>query len=238
VIASYRCAGRAVLSLAWAPAALLAMLALAATPAPAAASQSICPDDQLQPAAGVMDRVDNAIICRLNAERRLNGQPAFHRIPSLDRSSQFQSDDMVSHHYFAEQQSGRSTVYARVAAFGYFGNALGGLYAENIGTGPLQEATADGLVTAWMGSAEHRNNILDARLQDVGIGAALTGPDPAFYSNYSAAVYTTDFGWRNVPQAHPRRVHRRAAACPRSLRRPSTRTATPRRGWCPRSRRR
>jgi uncharacterized protein YkwD len=215
--------------------ALLGVLWWLLISAPAASGASACADDQLQPAPDTMTRVEAAIACRLNVERELNGQAAFRRTADLDRSARFQTGDMVSHHYFAEQAKGRPTLYTRILGSGYFSGAIAGLYAENIGTGPLQRATADGLVTAWMASPAHRDNILDPRLHDIGIGSVITGPDPAFYSNYSAAVYTTDFGWRALPAS---RQSRRRATCPRPALRHRSRTVTPRRGYCPRTPRR
>jgi uncharacterized protein YkwD len=170
--------------------------------APAAAEEyPSCPDSDLAPAPDpdTMNRVENAIFCALNVERARAGRAPFARAAELDRSSQFQSTDMVDHHFFAHEEKGHPHLVERVVWSGYFDDAEGGYYAENLGAGPLAEATAAGIVTAWYGSADHRTNILDVRLSEIGIGAAIAAPDPAFYAGYASAVYTTDFGSRRRP---------------------------------------
>jgi hypothetical protein len=166
----------------------------------------------------------------VNARRTEHALPPFARNPNLDVSSSFQSVDMADGHFFAHEVRGHPLLLQRVLWSQYFSRALTGLYAENIGNGPIPGGTAQAVVDAWMDSPDHRANILDPRLRDIGIGTALTGPDPAFYPDYPSALYTTDFGRRDQAPAAPVR-----AACRHRARRssaPNTGAATPRRRWC------
>lgn len=178
--------------------ALAFALALAAPGQARADSQPSCPDASLTATSGTLDRVDAAAFCLINAKRTERGLRAFNRSPQLNESSAFQSNDMVAHHYFAHDYPGRPTLLNRVLWTGYFANATDGLYAENLGYGPQETTTAQVIVDAWMSSPDHESNILDPRLHDIGLGAALAPPDPAFYPDHPAVVFTTDFGMRVV----------------------------------------
>ena len=83
-----------------------------------------------------------------------------------------------------------------VLATGYFDHVTGGLYSENLAAAPDGRASASAVVSAWMQSDHHRANILFPDFREVGVGATVTGPDPAFYQDYPSVVYATDFGRR------------------------------------------
>jgi len=178
----------------------LGVLAGGAQADPAAASPvdagSECADADLAPSAETLGRVGASMLCPIDAQRTQRALPGLVRSPRLDSSSAFQSADMVRYRFFAHEAAGHPTLLQRVLWSGYFAYSATGLYAENIGTAPRATATARALVNAWMASPDHRTNILDARLTEVGLGAPLAGADPAFYPDTPAAVYTTDFGRR------------------------------------------
>ena len=207
------------------------LLALLAGAVPGASAQSPppspCPDANLAPGPDTMPRVQAALVCVLNEQRRSAGLASFARVDELDTSSAFQSADMVDSHYFGHEESGHPTLLERVLWTGYFDGAVGGLYSENLAFGPIPQGTAAAIVNAWMQSSDHRANILDSRLDQIGVGTALTGPDPAFYPDRSAAVFTTDFGRRDYPPAGA--AQNCAAAAPA----PSSSSAVPGQPWCP-----
>jgi hypothetical protein len=142
---------------------------------------------------------------------------------------------MIASHYFAHEASGHPTLLQRVLGAGYFDGAATGLYAENIAVGPSNEPTAHAVVDAWLASPDHRANLFDGRLLEVGLGAGMTGRDPAFYSNYPSVVYTADFGRRDgvvrkVAASRPARGCRRRRVAGGS-------TANRPHRYCPRRRR-
>jgi uncharacterized protein YkwD len=170
--------------------------------APAAGAQAPsagtgnCPDADLNPTPENLPRVETAILCVLNVQRSAAGMVLFRREGHLDASALFHSIDMARYHFFAHRGPGRPALLDRVMGAGYFSGATAGLYAENLGEGPMEAASAQKVAAAWEQSGEHQANILDPRLDDIGIGAVLVGSDPAFYPGYNAALYVTDFGWR------------------------------------------
>ena len=176
--------------------ALAFAFALAAPGQAGADSPPSCPDASLTATPSTLGRVDAAVFCLIDVQRTERGLRALNLSSQLDESSGFQSSDMVTHHYFAHDYPGRPTLLSRVLWTGYFADATHGLYAENLGYGPQDTTTAQVIVDAWMSSPDHRSNILDSRLHDIGLGAALAPPDAAFYPDNPAVVFTTDFGMR------------------------------------------
>ena len=186
----------------WALALALVVPALAVGRSPdhgaGGAGSRVCPDSSIVASPRDLSRVNRSVVCLINQQRRWRGVGALARSRQLDLSASFHCADMLSHHYFAHNHPGRPSLLERIRWTGYFDHAAHGLYAENLGEGPEARTTPEGLVDAWMRSPEHRATILDPRLLDIGIGAALAPPDPAFYARYSAVVVTTDFGAREV----------------------------------------
>ena len=62
-----------------------------------------------------------------------------------------------------------------------------------LGVGPREEATATNMVAAWMQSEHHRVNIMLPAFRDIGVGATLAEPDPAFYADRPSLVVAPRF---------------------------------------------
>src|SRR5436190_3989921 len=126
--------------------ALLCCLPLAGPVWAADSTAGSCPDSDLVPDAYNLKRVADAMVCELNIERVDAGLYPLAHDPLLNRSAQQKSDDMVASHYFAHDAPGRPSLFTRISATGYFFAAAGGLYTENLGVGPREEATAANMV--------------------------------------------------------------------------------------------
>jgi uncharacterized protein YkwD len=170
------------------------------SPAPAAAAPAqraqACADADLQPTAENLPQVAAAMVCLINQQRAGAGLEPLTMDPRLNQSSGFHTFDMVASHVFAHQVPGHLGLLARIRRTGYFDNVRDGLYSENIGFGPKPSWSATVLVQAWMQSSYHRANILFPDFRNIGVGALVIGPDPAFYPAGPSTVYTTDFGRR------------------------------------------
>jgi uncharacterized protein YkwD len=203
---------------------LSSLALLAAWPAaPAPAADVACADADLVPAADNLDRVEGAVLCSINRERRAAGLVPLARSSKLDRSALFHSSEMVRYHFLGHEASGRPSLLARIRGYGYFTGAVGGSYAENVGAGPGDNGTARSLMEAWMASLGHRVNLMYPRFRDVGIAAVLAPPDRAFFADFPSTVYTTDFGVRYL---------RRSCVIRRTTSGSSTGSASPRRRYC------
>lgn len=103
---------------------------------------------------------------RVNAERARRGIPEIHSSALLDRVSQSYAEDMLKRSYYGHESPEGDTVRERVIEGGYKMSAVG----ENVASG---QPTIEEVMTGWMGSIEHRNNILSRIFVEVGFGVAV-----------------------------------------------------------------
>ena len=182
--------------------AALACLALAlgsvtAGPAGAAgaAGEESCADAKLTPRRDNLDRIRAATVCLLNVERARHDLAPLEGNEQLSRAAQRYSAKMVRRRFFSHVCPDGSTLKTRVRKGTRYINksvrdwSLG----ENLAWGSRQLATPLATVRAWMRSSGHRENILNARFHDVGIGVAAGAPAKV---GGPAGTYTADFGFR------------------------------------------
>jgi uncharacterized protein YkwD len=93
---------------------------------------------------------------------------------TLNDVAEKHSQDMAINNYFSHQGRDGSQPWDRMRSQGYSYSRA----AENIAFG---QPTAQDVVTAWMNSPGHRQNILDPNLKEIGVG---------YYNGY----WTQDFG--------------------------------------------
>jgi uncharacterized protein YkwD len=105
----------------------------------------------------------------VNAERAKGGLAPVSLCPSLTRAAQAYADKMSAEHFFDHTSPDGSTMTSRTNAAGYRNwSAL----AENIGQG-YGDVTA--VMKGWMGSTGHRANIMNPKLQHIGVGWTRSG---------------------------------------------------------------
>ena len=109
-----------------------------------------------------LSAAEKAMLQLYNHERASRDLPRLCVHPRLQKAANAHSRDMIQRGRFTHGNTGR-----RLRKFGYRWSA----YAENIARDdgrPSPETTFRG----WMRSSSHRSNILDRRLDEVGVGAA------------------------------------------------------------------
>jgi len=158
------------------------------------ASGEACEGATLAPDESNVEEVAKATLCLINRERSSRGEIPLSANPDLAHAAQGHSEAMSSGDYFDHVSPDGSTPLARMQAAGYLA-AKGAGYevAENIAWGSLNEATPAAIVAAWMASQGHRENILDPRFRDSGIGVSADLP-ASFAAGQQGAIYTQDFG--------------------------------------------
>jgi uncharacterized protein YkwD len=168
----------------------LAMTALV----PAHAAAATCPGADLAPTASNVATVEQATLCLLNEQRAAAGLPAVTRNAQLDAASRAHSQDMVARKYFAHDTPDGGSFLDRETTAGYISDDLLSWNAgENIAWGVGYLAPASAIMTAWMNSQHHRENILDPHFKEIGVGVVMGVP---VAGSASGATYTTDFGAR------------------------------------------
>ena len=217
--------------------AAVAALAALALCAPATAHADDCAGADVVPAADNVAVVGQATLCLLNQQRAANGIGPLVENAALSTASAGYSQRMVAQGFFGHESPDGGTLVQRLTDAGYLGDDDAWVVGENIGWGQASLATARSMVTAWMNSPGHRENLLSADYTQVGLGLALGTPTDQTWG----ATYTTDFGagaGAAPVRAHPRakaaaasrKKVSRAASCARAASAPrSARSAKPRR---------
>jgi uncharacterized protein YkwD len=99
----------------------------------------------------------------LNDTRGLRGVSEVSENAALNRAASDHARDMVRHNYLSHTGRNGSTPGDRAAAAGYDWDYI----SENIARG---FTTEEGVMNGWMASPSHRDNILDPRAEDFGLG--------------------------------------------------------------------
>jgi uncharacterized protein YkwD len=191
---------------------LVTALLTCALAAPASA-QADCAGADVTPANQGTPAASQATLCLLNGERAANGVPALTENALLTQASQAYSDLMIAKAFFAHETPDGVDLVTRLSDAGYLTDNLDDWSAgENLAWAQGDLATPRSIVSAWMGSPGHRENILNADFTEIGFGITLGTPT----AGSSGATYATDFGRRHV-------------SAPKAQKKPATRTAAQKR---------
>jgi uncharacterized protein YkwD len=129
-------------------------------PVPSAPPVAAKPQRQAAPARAMGPEGD--VVARTNAERIRAGCGPLRVDGRLSAAARAHSSDMVKRRYFEHNSPDGGTPEERASAAGY--SDYGG---ENIAYG--QRSAAE-VVSDWMGSPDHRRNILDCDFTTIGVG--------------------------------------------------------------------
>lgn len=104
------------------------------------------------------------VIDLTNQERQKDGRSVLKENASLDQAAIAKINDMFDNHYFEHvaPMTGRDVVYW-VGQVGYMYISVG----ENLAMGEFQDE--EEMVTAWMNSLGHRENILKSSYEEIGV---------------------------------------------------------------------
>lgn len=110
----------------------------------------------------------SALLERINNARRREGEPSVARQAALERAAQRHAEDMVERRYFAHEDPDGRGPRERAEAAGYRS-------PRRVGEAPAwgDAVSAASTVEGWLGSAPHREILLDARYSEAGVGIAV-----------------------------------------------------------------
>lgn len=120
------------------------------------------------------------LIQATNEDRAQQGLGPLKWDPALARAAQTHAELMVRQGAISHQYAGESDLVTRVARDGAHFRVV----AENLAVAPTPSAVE----TEWMHSPPHRRNILDARLNEVGVGLVRQGGNLWAVEDFSAGV--------------------------------------------------
>ena len=112
--------------------------------------------------------IENQVVQLVNQERQKRGLPALKNNWELERVARVKSQDMRDNHYFDHTSPTYGDPFKMIQAFGISFTAAG----ENIAAG---QTTAQQVMTSWMNSTGHRQNILNSGFTQIGVGYARGG---------------------------------------------------------------
>jgi uncharacterized protein YkwD len=201
---------------------ILTVVALAAgwaLIAASSASATSCSNTDVQVSGLSQDQMESSISCLINEERTSRGLGAVQPNSDLRDAALSHSNEMVAQQYFEHTSPQGVTFIDRIEATGYMRGARSWIVGENLvwGSGPL--STPQSLVTAWMNSPPHRENLLKPRFREIGV-AAVDGTPEGDFGDPGVTV-SSEYGFRSgvakksrgkahkKPRKH-RRLHKRA----------------------------
>jgi uncharacterized protein YkwD len=159
------------------------------------ASASSCPNTNVQVAGLAQDAMESSIACLINEQRVARGDQPVAPNPALRQAALGHSSEMVREGYFEHTSPAGLTFVDRIEATGYTRGARSWEVGENLvwGTGPL--STPQSLVTSWMNSPPHRENLLHPRFREIGIGAVVGTPESSREPN--GVTVSSEYGFRS-----------------------------------------
>jgi hypothetical protein len=137
----------------------------------------------LQAAAAQADPAAE-LLSRINALRTQNGLLPLALSEALNTAAQRHSDDMATTGNVSHTGSDGSTSEARIQAAGYGHWRDFFIWGENIYGGQI--AQLDDAWNFWINSTPHRNNLLNTRYREIGIGVTTNGNGTYYTLNFGA----------------------------------------------------
>jgi uncharacterized protein YkwD len=139
--------------------------------------------------------MESSIACLINQERSSYGLHAVSPNGDLRQAAVSHSNEMISEGYFEHTSPAGLTFENRIESTGYMHSARRWVVGENLvwGTGP--RSTPEALVTAWMNSPPHRENLLRPNFREIGI-AAVPGT-PESQSDSTGVTVSSEYGYRS-----------------------------------------
>ncbi len=138
------------------------------------AANASAPTATDSPQTGRLQRIVEDILERTNAERVNRNLPALNLNTQLALAAQTHADDMARNKFLSHTGSDDSKLRDRIERVGYDWSAI----AENVA---YNQASAEAVVTSWMESPGHRENILKTEVAEIGIGYATTANGEPYY---------------------------------------------------------
>ena len=173
----------------------LAWAAAGAGRPPAKRASSTCPGSNVRPRRTNAARIDTATLCLIDEVRVAHGLHALRANRELQTVAVSQVETMVRLDYFSDTRPSGATPETLIAATRYGRHAESLSTAENIGWGTKSDATPAQMVTAWLQSPPHRENIFTAEFLEAGVGATAAVPSLLAHGE-SGATYALELATR------------------------------------------
>ena len=137
-----------------------------------------------------------SLLTGLNQVRARHGLGGLEIDQGLDEAATAHSDEMLVDGYFGHLSSDGAPFWERIERFYPPPSAGSWRVGENLLwiPGPI---SAGRVISLWMASRGHRENILSPTWRQIGIGVGAEGDAPGVFGGRTVTVVTVDFGVRN-----------------------------------------
>jgi uncharacterized protein YkwD len=198
-----------------------------------------CANADLAPAPATLPAVAEATLCLLNGERADHGLAPLTPNGRLASAATAYANDLVAGSYFSHTGRDGSDVLERIERSGYLPRGAAWLLGENLAWGTGALSTPGSIMSAWMNSPGHRDNILNPDYREIGVAVVAGNPKAP---DGRGATFATEFGAiegevaavtkaaRAAPEARKARRRARRASRSRSARRARAAASAKRRG--------
>jgi uncharacterized protein YkwD len=139
--------------------------------------------------------MESGLLDQINGVRARHGLRPFRLSAGLTAAATQHSESMAQKGYFSHDSANGGAFWRRVASFyGYHGYRNWSVGENILWSSPGIDA--DGSLRMWMGSPEHRANLLDRHWREIGLSAVHVASAPGVYDGDAVTIVTADFGVR------------------------------------------
>ena len=142
-----------------------------------------------------MQSLEAGVLADLNAFRKQHGLGPLRLSPALSRAARQHSMEMAARGYFSHSSANGSSFDRRIARFYPMGFHHFWSVGENL-LWSSPDVDAAGALKMWMGSPEHRANLLKGEWREIGLSAVHVASAPGSFKGLEVTIVTADFGVR------------------------------------------
>ena len=157
------------------------------------AAPATCANTGLVPDAGNLELIREALACLHDQTRAQNGLSVLTENRALESAAAAHTDDMIARGYFEHETPEGGTFDQRILAAGYARPGDGWSLGENLIWADGELATPAALMSSWMNSEGHRENILKPDYRELGLAVRLGTPT----GQTVGVTVSAEFGVRN-----------------------------------------
>jgi uncharacterized protein YkwD len=188
-------------------------------------ASAACPGQDVRALTQSDDAIEASLLCLINERRSAAALPPVRPNAQLAIAADRHARDMVVRGFFAHVAPGGVDFIERIVATGYTNSALSWILGENLVWGSGSLSTPRQLVQSWMDSPPHRENLLRARFDEIGLGAVHGTPDNAL--DLGGVTVASEYGHRDngVAKAAKKKRKKKAGRKSRAAKRRAARRA-------------
>jgi uncharacterized protein YkwD len=146
--------------------------------------------------AAALSPLESGVLAQINQVRAQHGLGPLRLSAKLSAAARAHSNQMAADGYFAHESADGAAFWKRVKQF--YSSSPWGYWSvgENLLWSSPDVSPSEAL-RLWMGSPEHRKNVLTARWKEIGVSAVHVTAAPGVFKGLDVTIVTTDFGVRH-----------------------------------------